>query len=87
MSAKELNPFRNPWRILAIAIITVGTPFALFIGVKFGDNPELLQQRESGVVTWSPIHDPQEQHNWVCKQLESYRPTPEMQSRYEHDCK
>lgn len=87
MNAKNLNPFRSPWRIFALLAIPVLTPFALFVLIKLGTSPDLLTRPEPGVTTWNFVENPNEHHAWVCSELAKYHPTIEMENRYNSDCK
>lgn len=87
MKTTTANPFLNPWRWLTIFTLAVATPFALFVLIKLGDNPDLLTRQEPNVVVWNPIHDIQAEHDWVCRQLADYHPIPELVARYDQQCK
>lgn len=88
-STKSLNPFRNPWRILAIFTVTVVVPFALFALAKIGPNADLLTRPAPGVVIWNPVEqDPAMEHAWICRQLASLStPSINQIARYNTECK
>lgn len=87
MKTTTANPFTNPWRWLTIALLTVGTPFLLFVGTKLGPNADMLTRPEPNVVVWNPVHDVQAEHDWVCRQLADYHPTPELEQRWLKECR